>query len=551
MSQDNLLLRLAHINDSHSHFETSTVAVNTPQGAASIQCGGLGLVSSFLQAQRQQAQRDDIAHLFVDCGDAFQGSLYFSLYRGKVNACVQNHLQPDAMLLGNHEFDLGNETVYPYLQQLTCPVVVSNWDTSRVKLDKCENLTSYNPKTRCGDYLIKQFGSHQIAIMGLTLDNMNELAHPDPNTPFLHVESTLTAMIEDAHAKGIFNIILLSHLGYAKDQRLAKNIAGISVIVGGHTHTWQGDFSSLGLVNDEPYGKRVGETLIFQAGCHALCVGSADLQFNAAGYAQLMQGKSRLLVEQSQPLSCELRHYLSSLSCVEMVSVDPEITHLLAPYRGQVEEMASHNVASAEQMLRHIRVPAGEEFSHIAPLVCDAFVWQAEESGLPVDCAIHNAGGVRVHVDSGTLTAAEIAGRLLPFAIDLVRYRITGKVLKETIDSAISNAVRQDGKGSGDGSFPYTSHLRYCYDRSLPSGERLQALLLYRYSEWQPIVDDESYWVVSSRYTAMGKGGYETLAGLGLSYEPLGYTMAEAFIHYAAACETLTPPTENLTVILE
>ncbi|WP_087022532.1 bifunctional metallophosphatase/5'-nucleotidase [Thaumasiovibrio subtropicus] len=543
-----LTLRLAHINDLHSHFEPSALTLELAGQQQAIQCGGIGLVSSALEKQRQRAEQDQTPFLFLDAGDSFQGSLYFSLYKGEVNAVLQNILAADATVLGNHEFDLGNDYALRYINALTHPVMASNWDVSSLAR-KPHHLKSFDVQAQCGEYIVREFNGHRVAIMGITLDNMADIAHPSEKTPFLDVEKALNAMISDAHRQNIFNIIVLSHLGYPRDLDLAKRVSGISVLIGGHTHTWQGDFSTVGLENSEPYGRRVADTLVFQASCNGYTLGVAELSFNERGVATLIQGQNTLLVDEKSINEAQ-QSQLQTLSCVALLQEDPRVTTALSPYRCAVDALMNQNIAKAQTLLRHIRVPTETLSSEVAPIVCDAFVWQANERGLKVDCAIHNAGGVRVDVAEGDLSAGEVAGRLLPFAIDVVRFEVKGKILKAALEGAINNAINRDEIGSGDGSYPYTSHLRYQYQRSKQKGQRIVNLALYRNAEWQPIDDEGLYWVASSSYTALGKEGYEAFLGACSKPESIGVTMADAFIAYAQQQSVLSAPTEQLVELI-
>ena len=60
-------------------------------------------------------------------------------------------------------------------------------------------------------------------------------------------------------------IVVLSHLGLSEDRQLATTVAGIDVIVGGHSH------------NRMEHAEKVGKTLIVQAGAHGSDLGRLDL----------------------------------------------------------------------------------------------------------------------------------------------------------------------------------------------------------------------------------------------------------------------------------
>ncbi|GAM55840.1 5'-nucleotidase [Vibrio ishigakensis] len=61
--------------------------------------------------------------------------------------------------------------------------------------------------------------------------------------------------------------------------------------------------------------------------------------------------------------------------------------------------------------------------------------------GHEVDFAIHNAGGVRCSLNPGPVSKADIAGKLLPFAVPIGVYKLKGKYIKPTLEGAIDNAL--------------------------------------------------------------------------------------------------------------
>ncbi len=86
-----------------------------------------------------------------------------------------------------------------------------------------------------------------IAIFGVSLDKMADIANVDPDTPFVNAFETAKNTVRAIQKSGINKIILVSHLGFDSDCELAKEVDDISLIVGGHSHTFLGDFSDLGL----------------------------------------------------------------------------------------------------------------------------------------------------------------------------------------------------------------------------------------------------------------------------------------------------------------
>jgi 2',3'-cyclic-nucleotide 2'-phosphodiesterase (5'-nucleotidase family) len=85
-------------------------------------------------------------------------------------------------------------------------------------------------------YLLKEIAGMRIGIFGLFSPDLF-LGPSDPRRKGLIIRDpleTAQAMIQELQPKTDL-IILLSHLSYAKDLRLAQDIPGIHLIIGGHT----------------------------------------------------------------------------------------------------------------------------------------------------------------------------------------------------------------------------------------------------------------------------------------------------------------------------
>ena len=83
---------------------------------------------------------------------------------------------------------------------------------------------------------------HKYAIIGLAPPDLHERIRDNDSRRQIGVddfEKTLKDVqtaVDDFKKQGINKVIVLSHCGLTKDQRLAKETSGIDVIVGGHTH---------------------------------------------------------------------------------------------------------------------------------------------------------------------------------------------------------------------------------------------------------------------------------------------------------------------------
>lgn len=523
---------LAHINDTHSYFEPTSLQLSLKMNNHIIEpyvsAGGFARISTRFKQIEQDAQRQKLGTLFLHAGDCFQGTLYFSLFKGKANADLLNALNIDAMTLGNHELDMGNEPVAIFAKRIKFPLLAGNWNLSNEDINKTHTLADndivkpYLTETRSASFITKQFDGEKVAIFGLSIDKMAGIANPDIDTPFENALETAKATIEQIHQAGINKIVLLSHLGYEADLELAANVSGIAVIVGGHSHRLQGDFSDIGLVKDDDYGVKVGDTYVVQAGFHAMSLGHCEIEFDSEGKVTHFNGKNELLLgrrlfidaklsevgqDDAHDMACE---FLNNHQNIAVCKKDPELQSILTDkYQPRVRKLQQQVIAHADTKLRHVRIPDEQGPSQLAPLVAQSFHYLMNKKGHGVEFVIHNSGGVRNSLNSGDVSVADIAGKLLPFAVPIGVYEVKGATIAGMLEGAINNALDNGVVGTGSGSFPYTHNLRFCYHKEAPLGHRIHHLEIHsEASGWQPVSRDRVYRGASSAYTMKGKEGY-------------------------------------------
>lgn len=62
----------------------------------------------------------------LDAGDQFQGSLFYTTYKGKVEGEFMNKIGFDLMAVGNHEFDNGPDVLADFVDLVEFPVICGN-----------------------------------------------------------------------------------------------------------------------------------------------------------------------------------------------------------------------------------------------------------------------------------------------------------------------------------------------------------------------------------------------------------------------------------------
>lgn len=549
-------IRVAHINDTHSYFEATTLQLNlnidnqilNPY----VSVGGFARIKSRAQQLKQSARELQREFMFLHAGDCFQGTLYFSLFKGKANSAMLNQLNLTAMTLGNHELDMGNGPVAAFANEINFPLLCGNWDLSNESKEKqqriidARSVKSYQPETQSAAWITKSVGDTEVAMFGLSIDKMADIAMPDSDTPFMNAITTAKKTVTEIHASGINKIILLSHLGYESDHKLAEEIDGIGLIVGGHSHVLQGDFNDLGITCKDDYGVKVNDTFIVQSGMHSQTMGHCDIDFDEHGIVTAFNGRNELLVGRRLCLDVAMTNcsrnrkykaaydYLGNHPNVARCAKNTELHKLLFDvYRPQVHVLQTTVIGHLQNKLRHVRIPDEQGPSELCPLVAESFYHAMRKRGHPVDFAIHNAGGVRNSLNAGPISKADISGKILPFTVPIGVYCIQGRYLKPILEGAINNAL--DEHGTGSGSFPYAYNLNYELFLNAGKGQRVKHLRLYEpESGWVPIEEDKYYWGTSSAYTMKGKEGYSAILNYREDWVITEHSMADCFIEFVS-----------------
>src|SRR5581483_4627032 len=134
------------------------------------------------------------------------------------------------MTIGNHEFDKGPEPLAEFLKRAQFPVLSAN-----IVADASSPIAGlYKP------WIIKEIGGQRIGIFGLTTEETPAIASPGPTLTFTNYIEAARRSVAELKAQGVNKIIALTHIGITFDRELARQVDGIQVIIGGHSHTPMG-----------------------------------------------------------------------------------------------------------------------------------------------------------------------------------------------------------------------------------------------------------------------------------------------------------------------
>ena len=166
-------ITILHTNDFHARFEPISKydsGCSAEDNTAGECFGGSARLVTAVEAARARAGNV----LLLDGGDQFQGTLFYTYYKGKAAAEMMNKMSYDAMTVGNHEFDDGPEGLKGFTEAVDFPILMSNADLSGEPI-----LSGAIEKS-----VIIEKDGEKIGLIGLTPQNTDELASPGPNIIF-------------------------------------------------------------------------------------------------------------------------------------------------------------------------------------------------------------------------------------------------------------------------------------------------------------------------------------------------------------------------------
>lgn len=490
-------LTILHTNDFHARFEPIS-KYDGPCSAeddASGECFGS---SARLMTAINDAKARSNNWVLVDGGDQFQGSLFYTYYKGKLAAEMMNQMGYTAMTVGNHEFDDGPEVLRGFMDAIDFPILMSNADVSGEPL--------------LADALMKstvvEQGGEKIGFIGLTPQNTDELASPGPNIVFTDPSDAVQGEVDKLTEMGVNKIIVLSHSGYGVDQTVAANTTGVDVIVGGHSNTF--------LANDDenadgPYPTVVNGVQIVQAYAYGKYLGELNVTFDDEGMVTEASGNP-IVMDAS-------------------VTADETVAARIAEAASPLEEIRNKVVAEAAEPIEGDRSVCRAMECPMGNLIADAMLDRVADQGVQI--AIANSGGIRASIDAGEVTMGEVL-TVLPFQNTLSTFQVTG----ETMVAALENGVSQIEEGAGR--FPQVAGMTFAFDASKPAGERVSDVMV----GGAPIEADTVYGVVSNNYVRNGGDGYAMFRDAMNAYD-YGPDLADVTAEFLAAQGPFTPYTDG------
>lgn len=262
LAQKHRQLVILHTNDTHS-----TILPVNEQLPDTMKAGRGGFLRRIAMLKEERRRNPDL--LYFDSGDFFQGSSFFTMFKGDVEIGLMNQMGIDASTIGNHEFDFGLENMARTFRMATFPILCTNYDFTGTAM---EGVTK--------PWIVIKRNGLKIGVFalcpkmkGLVSDkNCVGVKYMDPAQVALETATMLK------EKKKCDMVICISHLGWNSnrgedDQYAISRSRNIDLVLGGHTHTYMQSLEYWPNMDGKPVP-------VDQNGKHAIFVGRlvVDLQ---------------------------------------------------------------------------------------------------------------------------------------------------------------------------------------------------------------------------------------------------------------------------------
>ncbi|OIN65679.1 bifunctional metallophosphatase/5'-nucleotidase [Exiguobacterium sp. KRL4] len=473
INKDDFSIGLLHTNDTHANLDKA------PKRATVI------------KDLRAAYKADGTPSLLLDAGDVFSGSLYFNKFQGQADLALMNYMKYDLMTFGNHEFDLGDQDNHQALQDFVTkakfPFITANVDFSKNELLaglQSKTITAGPEKGKIYQGVIKEYKGQKIGFFGLTTEETADISSPG-TVAFANYIASAKAAVKKLEDRGVNKIVALTHIGFDdnpavdNDQLLARNVDGIDVIVGGHSHT---KLETPVVVDDTIVPGKAEPTIIAQAYQYGDFLGNLNLTFDYKG---------------------KLTEYTGSLVDVSKAAEDVKAAEILKPYADQITELKNEEVGA--NIVNELVNPRGEvsvrnSETALGNLITDGMLKKAKEYNAETVIAMQNGGGIRAAINAGPLTVGEVL-TTLPFGNTLATAKLTGQEIKNLLEISVGVAPIENG------GFLHVSGMKFEYSSKLAKGDRVTKMEVNNNGTFEAIDLAKTYVIATNAFTAKGGDG--------------------------------------------
>jgi len=429
-------LQILWTNDTHGfflpvyHAEYSEIDSYADTAATEGKVGGYAQIVGLVNKLKDGEWRNRT--LFIDAGDTFDGSPVAQITRGQAVVPILNAMGYDAWTPGNRDFAWSNGNFAAVSSQLTIPTV-------------CANLLDANNNYPFPRYITKKVGGVKIAMIGLTsLAGISSAGGPTEyhvlggDVPGTELEDSISQLAADIRATEDPDlVVVISHMGFYQDQKLAANTTGIDVIVGSHTHH---NVKKAPVVANKDSSRNV---VVVQAGSHGKYLGQLKLEMKRGKVVEFENKLIRLSEKNLKKLH---------------VKPDPVVQALAEeayrPFKTMLDEVIGYTTTVLERR--------GDTQSTMTNFLTDAIADRYGVDGSRYPGIRYGASNI-----PGEITVGDVWNIVSPnFGNNrMFTYTLTGNAIRGSIVNGLNAEYGKDPYlWSGGDVFRYNNRVKYTFN---------------------------------------------------------------------------------------
>jgi len=363
--------------------------------------------------------------LVLDNGDTIHGTFAAVNSKGKAMLPVLNKMGIEGMT-AHWEFGYGPERFMKITEELNYPMLAIN------AYDEKSDELLFDP------YLIKNYDGLKVGIIGIAATIIDKVMPGwfSEGTYFTMGKEELPHYIDKLrNEKKVDLIVVLSHLGFPQETKLAKEIDGIDVLLSGHTHN---RVHKPALIND---------TIIIQSGCHGSFVGRLDLEIN-----------NRKVVD--------FRHQLLTVekSIAEDEEIKAEIEKIMKSHRDKLNEVLGYTDIALHRNL-------------VMESTMDNFLLDSLLDLTGAEMAFSNGWRYGAPIVPGPITRNDL-WNIIPVNPPVSTVKLSGKELWEMMEGNLERTFSRNPYDQQGGYVKRSAGINLYFKIENPAGERIQKLFV-------------------------------------------------------------------------
>lgn len=418
--------------------------------------GGLAQLAAVVKRLRAQSGSNDSV-LLLHAGDTFSDDLLGNLTEGEAVVRVMDRLGYDFTALGNHDFDYGPQRTRELQDMVSFPMRAANI------IDRSTGEPVHGSPIQ-----VLERGGVKVGLlaMGYTHTPWTASKKSVKGLEFKSAVETARQYVPELRRQADV-VVVVSHLGTTGDEVLAREVDGIDLIIGGHSHDHLAP------------AKQIGGTRIVQALSDGAEYGVVEVAFGNGKVVDVRSQVKTLWSDEVEPDA----------------EVEQQIAALREPHRQRLE-----------QTIFTAAGPIPREYKSESPF--DKLVGEILIQETGADVAMLPGVGYGLTLGPGPVSREQLY-TLLAHPAKVAAVTLSGAQIQRTLEQSATNQKPAEPLDTVGGLIQ-TVGIEWTADLTQPPGQRVRDVRI----GGEPLDPERSYRVATHsgmlggihRYDELGKG---------------------------------------------